>query len=140
MTFKARLLTLHRTTTSLEELLVFMTTKRSKFLLTTNSYHFSSRFGQSIYHCSKTLSNDSFVRYFLKLIFVSLFPFRFLLITNLETGSSTLRYAHCPLPVMTINTTHLNRQHLFLPHLLPTHLPRPYRPHPHLLPTGRVPG
>lgn len=28
-----------------------MTTKRSKCLLITNSYNFSSRFGQSIYHC-----------------------------------------------------------------------------------------
>lgn len=103
-----------------------MTTKRSKFLLITNSYNFSSRFGQSIYHCP-TLSMIVLFGIFqfcsvLKLIFVSLFPFHLMLITNLETGSSTLRYAHCPLPAMTINTTHPNRQHLFLPYLHPTHL------------------
>lgn len=118
MTFKARLLTLPQTTISLEELLVFMTTRRSKLLFS---------FSQSILE----LSGYNFKRF--QMIFsrylkkkTKLF-FVVSLGINLETGSSTLRYVHYPLPVITISTTHTIRPNLFLPH-------------PHLLPTGLLHG
>lgn len=118
MTFKARSLTLPQTTISLEELLVFMTTRRSKLLFS---------FSQSILE----LSGYNFKRF--QMIFsrylkkkTKLF-FVVSLGINLETGSSTLRYVHYPLPVITISTTHTIRPNLFLPH-------------PHLLPTGLLHG
>lgn len=118
MTFKARLLTLPQTTISLEELLVFMTTRRSKLLFS---------FSQSILE----LSGYNFKRF--QMIFsrylkkkTKLF-FVVSLGINLETGSSILRYVHYPLPVITISTTHTIRPNLFLPH-------------PHLLPTGLLHG
>lgn len=118
MTFKARLLTLPQTTISLEELLVFMTTRRSKLLFS---------FSQSILE----LSGYNFKRF--QMIFsrylkkkTKLF-FVVSLGINLKTGSSTLRYVHYPLPVITISTTHTIRPNLFLPH-------------PHLLPTGLLHG
>lgn len=118
MTFKARLLTLPQTTISLEELLVFMTTRRSKLLFS---------FSQSILE----LSGYNFKRF--QMIFsrylkkkTKLF-FVVSLGINPETGSSTLRYVHYPLPVITISTTHTIRPNLFLPH-------------PHLLPTGLLHG
>lgn len=118
MTFKARSLTLPQTTISLEELLVFMTTRRSKLLFS---------FSQSILE----LSGYNFKRF--QMIFsrylkkkTKLF-FVVSLGINLETGSSTLRYVHYPLPVITISTTHTIRPNLFLPN-------------PHLLPTGLLHG
>lgn len=117
MTFKARLLTLPQTTISLEELLVFMTTRRSKLLFS---------FSQSILE----LSGYNFKRF--QMIFSRYLkkPKLFIVVSlgiNLETGSSTLRYVHYPLPVITISTTHTIRPNLFLPH-------------PHLLPTGLLHG
>lgn len=118
MTFKARLHTLPQTTISLEELLAFMTTRRSKLLFS---------FGQSILE----LSGYNFKRF--QMIFSRYLkkePKLFFVVSlgiNLETGSSTLRYVHYPLPVITISTTHTIRPNLFLPH-------------PHLLPTGLLHG
>lgn len=117
MTFKAHLHTLPQTTISLEELLVFMTTRRSKLLFS---------FSQSILE----LSGYNFKRF--QIIFSRYLKKTKLFIVvslgiNLETGSSTLRYVHYPLPVITISTTHTIRPNLFLPH-------------PHLLPTGLLHG
>lgn len=118
MTFKARLLTLPQTTISLEELLVFMTTRRSKLLFS---------FSQSILE----LSGYNFKRF--QMIFSRYLKKKnklFFVVSlgiNLETGSSTLRYVHYPLPVITISPTHTIRPNLFLPH-------------PHLLPTGLLHG
>lgn len=126
MTFKALLHTLPQTTISLEELLVFMTTRRSKLLLTIyNLLQF--RFSQSILE----LSGYNFKRF--QMIFFAVFKKKtklFFVVSlgiNLETGSSILRYVHYPLPVITISTTHTIRPNLFLPN-------------PHLLPTGLLHG